>query len=547
MNFFNSRGFMILFIILLFQFAALVGIEPNLTIEIPMRDGYLLPADLYYSQEKDPGQLPCILLRSPAGRKNPYAARYAALSQHGYVVVIQDTRSAADREGKTFPGLSDGWGSRQDGYDTVEWLAQSRYSNGKIGTTGVSALGITQYLLAPTSPPSLKCQYIGVAASSMFHHALCPGGQFLKDQVEGWLGLYAKDSGVHSYAFSHPFYNEFWDQFNTIAKAPQVTVPAIHYGGWYDTFLQGTLDAFVSRQENGGSGARGQQKLVIGPWTHFWPERTTLGDFEIPNGGLQPPFDMSCVSWFDYHLKGIANSVEKMPPVTYYVMGPFDGSHSSGNVWRQAERWPPESIPTPFYLCPNAELCEKQALVAHDSFRYTYHPYDPVPTLGGRNLFIESGPKDQQVIEKRKDVLVFTTSPLKEEIEVTGQMNARLYFSSDSIDTDVVVRLTDVYPDGRSILIADGLCRTGRKTLEMPHNPEVPIEIDVDLSATSIVFAKGHSIRISISSSNYPRYERNLNVGYMGTHKGSYAIAENKVHVGKQYPSRIILPVVSRR
>lgn len=529
------------FILSLFSLNAL---EPQLTVEVPMRDGYTLPVDLYFPSNAKPEECPCILLRSPAGRKNPYATRYAAFSLHGYVVAIQDTRSAADQNGKTFPGISDGWGAQQDGFDTVEWLSASPYSNGKIGTTGVSALGITQYLLAPTAPPSLKCQYVGVAASSMYHHALCPGGQILKDQVEGWLGLYAKDPGVHSFAYTRPFYNEFWEDLNTINQAEKVTVPAIHYGGWYDVFLQGTIDGFVSRQINGGEGAKGEQKLIIGPWTHFWPEVTRLGDFEMPVAGAQPPIDMSCLTWFDYHLKGVSNSVEEMPPVTYYVMGAFDGSHDKGNEWRHSDSWPPESVMTPFYLTMQKGLCTQHSKNERRIFSYSYNPLDPVPTVGGRNLFIDSGPKDQREVEKRSDVLVFTSEPLQEDIEVTGQVLAKLYFSSDCADTDVVVRLTDVYPDGRSILISDGMFRTGMKTLEVAHNPEIPIEVDVDLSATSIVFAKGHRVRVSVSSSNYPKYERNYNMGFVGAHKGTYAIAENRIHISDQYPSQILLPVV---
>ncbi len=535
---------MVLLFLLILQCFSLHATSPNLTVQIPMRDGTTLPADLYFPSHGNPSNYPCILLRSPAGRKNPYATRYTAFAHKGYVVAIQDTRSAIDREGKTFPGLSDGWGATQDGYDTVEWLADSIYSNGKIGTTGVSALGITQYLMAPSAPPSLKCQFIGVAASSLYHHALCPGGQMLKDQVEGWLGLYAKDSGVLSYAFNRPFYNEFWSGFNSNQVAHQVDVPAVHYGGWFDTFLTGTLDAFVARQENGATGARGQQKLVIGPWTHFWPDKKTIGDFEIPPQGSQPPIDMTGLSWFDYHLKGIPNAVEQLPAVTYYVMGPFDGSASCGNEWKHSECWPPKSERTAFYLSPENAISLEASTKKRKIYSYSYNPLNPVPTVGGRNLFIESGPKDQRSVETRDDVIVFTTNPLDEDLEVTGHVHAKLYFSSDCADTDVVVRLTDVYPDGRSILITDGMYRTGMKTLEVSHNPEIPMEVDIDLAATSMVFAKGHRIRVSVSSSNYPRYERNLNVGFVGARNGSYAIAENRIHVGPEYHSQIVLPVV---
>ncbi len=536
-------GLLIFCVCILVPKISLEGVEPRCTVEIPMRDGFTLPTDLYIPLEGNPSDYPCVLLRSPAGRKNSFAAKYAYLASKGYVVAIQDTRSATDTEGKTFPGLSDGWGKEQDGYDAIEWLAKSPFCNGKIGTAGVSALGITQYLLAPSAPPSLKCQYIGVAASSMYHHALCPGGQLLKDQVEGWLGLYAKDCGVHCFAATRPFYNDFWRSLNSLEVADRVNVPAIHYGGWYDTFIQGTLDAFVARQEHGAPGARNQQKLLIGPWTHFWPQMSCLGDFQIPKGSFQAPIDLSCERWFDYHLKGEPNGINQAPAVIYYVMGPFDGSPSKGNKWRSADHWPPKSEPTSLYLNGSEELLT-EAPKRHAQSSYTYDPSDPVPTVGGRNLFLESGPKDQRVLEEREDVLVYTTPILKHDLEVTGKIHAKLYFTSNCADTDVVVRLTDVYPDGKSILIADGMYRTGVKNVETLHDPHAPAEIDIDLWSTSMVFAQGHRIRISISSSNYPRFERNLNVGLVGSYHGSQAIAENKIHTGPKTPSRIILPVV---
>jgi uncharacterized protein len=442
------------------------------------------------------------------------------------------------------PYMSDGWGLHQDGYDTVEWLAKSAFTNGKVGTVGFSATGITQVLMAPSAPPSLKCQYIGVAAGSLFHHGIFVGGQVLKNQVEGWLGLYAKDPGVHSFVFSQPFYNEFWESLDSLSVADRVQVPAVHYGGWFDTFIQGTLDAFVARQESGGAGARGKQKLLIGPWTHHWPATVRLGDFEVPKGGEAPPVDLSVNRWLDYYLKGIENGIDKTSEVIYYVMGPFDGSPSSGNCWRQAEKWPVPAIDTPFYLTADHKLSEKTP-ADQTEFPFTYDPHNPVPTIGGRNLFLEAGPKDVRKIEGRNDVLVFTTDPLTEDLEVTGRVTASLFFSSDQKDTDVVVRLTDVYPDGRSILIADSIYRTGVADLHR-SNAKGPYKVDLDLWSTSIVFAKGHSIRISVTSSNFPRFEKNPNVGLIGANSGNIAIAHNKVHVGGKWLSHLTLPLARR-
>lgn len=547
------RKFLFVFFIHCF-FACLHAeeVKPTLTISIPMRDGTLLPTDLYLPSP-EARNLPCILMRNPSGRIGSWQ-KFAELAKAGYLIAIQDTRSALDKEGKSFPFFTDGLGSLQDGYDTVEWLAKSEYTNGKIGTWGASSMGITQLLLATTAPPHLKCQYIIVGAASLYHDAIFPGGVLLKSQTEGWLGLYARDTGVLCYVCQRPFYNDFWRHFNTVDMAEKIQAPAIHVGGWYDTFLTGTISAFTSRQTEGGEGARAKQKLVIGPWTHFWPALTQLGDFDVPKTGYSPPYDISPKLWFDHYLKGENNHINENPNVMYYVMGPFDGSHSSGNVWRTADAWPIPSKPTEMYMTPSRTLQEKSPTFS-GRLSYSYDPENPIPTLGGNNLFLESGPKDQSSIEKRDDILVFTTSALEEDWEITGNIYARLFIESDQPDTDYFIKLTDVYPDGRSILISEGCYRTGVKNCEETKTElvanlfnEAPQRslLNIDMGVTSIVFAKGHSIRVSLSSSNYPRYEKNRNVGIVGANKGKPNIAKNTLYVGENTPSRVILPVVRK-
>lgn len=534
--------------------------KPDAVVQIPMRDGKLLPTDIYLPSPDAKG-LPCILLRSPAGKESPFWKGFSAMADAGYVVAIQDTRNVLDVQGKTFPFLTDGWGRLQDGYDTVEWLAKSPYTNGQIGTWGSSALGITQLLMAPAAPPSLKCQYIIVAASSLYHHGLFTGGQMLKHQAEGWLGHYARDTGILNYVCQRPFYNEFWRQLNTVEMAGRVRVPGMHVGGWYDTFIQGTLSAFESRQNRGGEGAKGKQKLVIGPWTHFWPVSTHFGDFEIPAAGMQPPYDISAKAWFDHYLKGSDNGIESLPPIIYYVMGPFDGSPSSGNAWRTAENWPIPAKNVSLFLTPDGGLQHKETF--EGILSYLYDPHNPTPTIGGHNLFLESGPKDQRSIEERLDVLVFTTDPLEADVEVTGNLSAKLFVTTNQEDTDFVVRFCDVYPDGRSILISEGIYRLAVMCAQERHQrfaPKIidryfpvkmeadkPVEIDVELWATSMVFAKGHKIRISVTSSNYPRYEKNMNVGLIGGNLGLFNVAKNTIYMGPRYPSALILPVVEHK
>jgi predicted acyl esterase len=505
--------------------------EPTLTVTIPMRDGTLLTTDIYHPPEKDK-RYPCLLLRNPGGRKAMPWRSYANLVSAGYVVAMQDTRSSTDASGKSLPFLSDGWGEHQDGYDTVEWLAKSELTNGKVGTLGFSACGITQLMLAPSAPPSLCCQYIGVAAASLYHHAIYPSKHLLKNQVEGWLGSYTKDVNAKQSVIHQPDYNSFWQHLDSLAVANKVKAPALHYGGWYDTFLQGTLDSFTARQTQGGEGARGTQKLVIGPWTHYWPRDTQFGDFPMPPNGATAPWDMSPVAWFDYHLKGVATAAKNAPSVTYYTMGPMDGTPSGGNVWRTATHWPVPSEATSWYLGDKTLATEQQT--AQGSISYVFHPDQPVPTVGGCNLFLESGPKDQTVIEKRDDVVLFTSKPLTEELELTGRLGARIYYTANHYPCDLAVRFCDVYPDGRSILIADGM------THASPAQGQDTAVAEIDLWSTSMVLAKGHSLRVSISSSNYPRYETTFK-----TEEGkSIPEVAVSIHHGPKTPSMLTLPHV---
>jgi putative CocE/NonD family hydrolase len=318
----------------------------------------------------------------------------------------------------------------------------------------------------------------------------------------------------------------------------------------------------------------------------------------MPAEGVTPPVDLSHVSWLNYHLKGIDNGIDKLPAVTYFVMGSFDEAEGAGNIWRHADVWPVPSQKTPFYLASGNRLLENN-LDKGDKISYSHNPLNPVPTIGGRNLFMESGPKDQRSIEGRPDVILFTTEPLKENIEITGDVKAKLFIGTDQKDSDIVVRLTDVYPDGKSILITEGILRLGTdlssdsaalnlekavqrdKCAQDSDSQAKPAdchitklvrgnqpvlacgsedcedlsrstafsrlkEVNVNLAPTSLVFAKGHRIRISVSGSNFPRYERNLNVGLLGANSGVYNEVNNTIYLGSEHPSQIILPIVRR-
>lgn len=532
------------FLICCFSTYCLSGVpEPTATVHVPMRDGVELTADLYFPAEAKEisNTYPCILVRVPAGRKAESWRHLASLAEYGYVVAIQDTRSALDGEGKTVPYLSDGWGVHQDGLDTINWLAASSFTNGTIGTIGFSAAGITQIMLAPTAPPALKCQYIGQAAASLYHHAIFPGGRLQKNQVESWLGLYAPHHSVIDFVSRQPVYNDFWAKVDALTMAHRVDVPAVHYGGWYDPFLQGTIDAYISFQEEGGEGARKNQKLLIGPWNHFWPKDLSLGEYEVPENGRQAPIDISAKRWFDHYLKGVDNGVRDLPNVTYYVMGTFDGSPTSGNIWRHAQEWPVPSLEIPLYLTAEKTL-SSEAPGREAAYPYVCDPDDPVPTIGGRNLFLPSGPRDQRAIESRKDVHVFTTPLLEQELEVTGKVLLKIFVSDDLADSDLAVRMSDVYPDGKSLLIAEGLAHIGKQMGgQAAAGRKGAVEVTVDLLSTSLVVSRGHAIRISVSGSNYPRHEKSAKKVGLASGDGG-----GKIYVGEGVPSRLLLPVVRK-
>lgn len=504
---------------------------PDVTISIPMRDGTKLATDLYFP----PGgnkPLPCLLMRSPAGRKNPYALLNLALLKDGYAIAIQETRNAADPNGKALPYFSDGWGEQQDGYDTMRYLEQSPYTNGKIGTVGASAMGITQLLMAPTAPPALQAQYVSFATADLYHHGLYEGGELCKDQIEQWLALYARHPDVYHTMISQPEYNSYWAKFNMLPLAKQCKCPILHLGGWYDVFLKGSIDAFTHLQKDGGVGAKGQQKLVIGPWSHLWPFQQHLGEFSYPQAALNPPIDFSPAKWFAKHLKG---ETAEFPNVLYYVMGTFDGSPSSGNVWKTANDWPIAHEIKPLHLSDRLSFTPAENA---QELSFTYDPGNQISTAGGRNLFLPSGPVDQRSIENRADLLVLTSDPLEEDLEVTGEVKAILFVNTDAEDTAFSVRMTDVYPDGKSLLIADGITR-----LSQAKSNSNPKEITVDLASTSIVFSKGHKIRLIISSSNYPRFEKNFNSLKRAHENPTQAVAKNTLFTGAATPSRLLLPI----
>jgi putative CocE/NonD family hydrolase len=327
-------------------------------------------------------------------------------------------------------------------------------------------------------------------------------------------------------------------------------VPAVHVSGWYDFFVRGTIEAFVGYQTLGGPRARGKQKLVLGAWDHGL-EGNKVGEVHLPAHAATPPNQMSDPTrWFDHWLKGMDNGVEREPAVTYYVMGDTTDSSAPGNVWRTTDAWPPRSEVTPFYLHTDQSLSRLRPTATDstgDSLEYKYDPQDPVPTLGGQNLTLPSGPWDQRRIETRPDVLTFSSDRLDQAMEITGGALAVLWVGSDRPDTDFVVRLCDVYPDGRSLNICEGILRARfRESFAKPAlmKPSEVYRIEVALGPTSIVINRGHRLRVQVTSSNAPACDPNPNTGLTGRADDGGVVARNRIFVDARRPSHIQVPVV---
>ncbi len=523
--------------------AACAQVEKQ-TVMVPMSDGVRLASDVYLPPGEGPW--PTILMRTPYGRKRGGPAAVAA--RLGYAGVIQDMRGRFDSEGENLPFIGCGWVDHADGADTVAWIRKQPWSNGKIGTFGASAGGITQNLMAAAAPEGLVAQYIVVAAASLYTDAAYTGGALRKEQAENWTrGNKFAPEAIEMWR-DHAAYDEWWHRFDSTRKHAVMNAPAVHVGGWFDTFSQGTIDAFAGRQYHGAAGAKGRQKLVMGPWTHGGIGRARQGDLRFPRA--IPPLAYDMIQWFACHLKGASDVIMSNPAVAYYVMGDVEAEGAPGNEWRYADRWPVPATETPYCFHKGGGLSASKPTAAAAHEAYTFDPADPCPTVGGRNLTIPSGPMNQNKIEGRSDVLNFTTEPLAEPVEVTGRVAAKVFVSCSAAHTDLSVRLSDVYPDGRSFLMAEGMLRLRyRDSLSAPAPLEAgkTYEVTVDCWSTSIVFAQGHRIRVTVTSSNYPRYDLNPGTGAAWTDGCKFVKQTNRIFCDAKHPSRIILPVVAAK
>jgi len=506
-------------------------------VTVPMRDGVQLAASVLLPPGDGP--FPVVLSRSVYGR--PAGAAGAFLGM-GMAVVIQDTRGRGDSEGEDQMFATDGWGDLQDGADTLAWLLDQEWCDGKVATFGPSALSITQMLMAPATD-GLACQALWVADSKFYGDLSYQGGVWRKALCETWLTKVGSPHIIDIWK-AHPTDDEFWSFYNAELQAESVTAPAVHVGGWWDIFQQGTIANFATRQNRGGEGAKGNQQLIMGPWLHG--PKQEPGDLKLPENYLYD-FIGHTTRFLRYWLLDDENGIMDEPPVRYYCLGDVEDPDAPGNEWRTAETWPPfPTVETPCYLAPGGTLSTGSPLDEDSEFTYSFDPADPCPTKGGPNLTIEAGPFDQRAIGERADVLKFATDVIAEPLEITGPVKVRLFVSSDAPDTDFTAKLIDVYPDGREILMLDGIqrvkFRNGFKEADPLLTGEIG-ELEIDLWSISLVFNEGHRIGLHVSSSNHPRFEVNPNSGDDFPTEDNLRVAVNTIHVGPACPSALILPV----
>ena len=508
------------------------------TYMVPMRDGIHLATDVYLPSE-DSSPHGCILVRTPYNKDNTALGAWA---DAGWPSIVQDMRGRYASEGIDTVFRN----AHTDGPDTLQWIAEQEWCNGKIATYGGSALGINQYYMAGANPAFLACQYIQVATPNLYKHAMFQGGQFRKYMVEEWLRG-QQSLFVLPDLLAHENYTlDYWTNTSLEDNWQEVNVPAMHVGGWYDCFAQGIVDGFIGYHYLGGRGARGQSKLIMGPWTHGGG--THQGELVYPPNAEPSFLWQMFVDMISRYTMEEMNGFEDYPAVSYYVMSDVDTMDGPGNEWRFADAWPIPYTETAWYLHENGDLTTTSPITG-DSLMYSYDPSNPVPTLGGQNLGLKRGPYDQRPVEQREDVLLFTSPVLEEPYEATGPIKARLYVSSDCPDTDFTVKLTDVYPDGRSMLITDGILRVrnrnGQDHWELMTPGEI-YEIEVDLWSTSYVWNTGHQLRVAISSSNYPRFLNNPNTPDAIYQNTTVTIAHNTLYLDPEHRSCLLLPKIEQ-
>jgi hypothetical protein len=569
-------------------------------VKVAMRDGARLATDVY--RPRGDGPWPVLVERTPYGKSfawftaglivNPLVA-----VERGYAVVVQDTRGRNGSQGPFEPFVHEA----DDGYDTVEWAAEQPWSNGAVGVFGSSYLGVTALQATLAAPPHLKAAVTYLTGANYHDGWTYSGGAFelsfnlwwtsflawdtvararmrpkereatlaaLVEVASDWetaarhlpladLPAFGKVAPYWREWLEHPSYDAFWKRIDQTAKAGRLKVPLLQVAGWFDNFARGALDLHAALQAVRGK-PKTRSRLVIGPWDHeayLSVRPTSAGGREFGPaavGGVTMMSDL-VLDWFDEWLGGgDPSTASEAAPVRYFVMGE--------NRWAGALTWPPKHRPTAWYLrsagAANSRLgdgalsLDKPGPDPADSF--LYDPADPVPSVGGRTLAPVFGPggiQDQSDVELRDDVLVYTSPMLTGPVSIAGPVTAVLHVSSSAVDTDVTAKLVDVEPDGFCANVAEGIIRTRYRDgadHEVLLTPGEAVEVTVDLWHVAHTFLPGHAIRLEVSSSSFPRWDRNLNCATSPGRAGPEELqaAVQQVLHDPAHPSRLVLPVV---
>lgn len=556
-------------------------------VPIPMRDGTILKANMY--RPAAAGRYPVIVERVAYELERRCRANGEFYAHHGYVFLGQNVRGRFDSEGRFDPLRDDAWGINRDGYDTVEWCGVQPWSNGNVGMMDGSYSGMTQYLLLPTRPPHLRALYIREGAADIYQDLIWPGGThflFLRDwgiqqtlaqlrhesvapeddpvvrrlekaqaEISSWNTILPLDSfvpleGLADWYFewlAHPEDGWYWRPLKLSLKHADVDTPVLHLSGWFDVFLESSLRSFAGIRKGGRSRAcREGQRLVVGPWIHG-PENVGMRLVSELDFGAEAEFDLHAdrLRWYDHWLNGIDNDVMDRAPVRIFLMG--------ANRWLDFESWPPpDAVEAELFfraarggdgpLGNERGLSTNAPKGAESADSFEYDPARPTPSL---HRGLDVGPKDHRPIED--GILTYTSEPLQEDLVAIGPVRAVLFAMSSAADTDWVVRLCDVWPDGRVMSVCDGILRARyRNSLGQPElmQPGTIYEFDVSMKATAQVFAAGHRIRVHVASSEFPRYDRNLNTGERIGEGVKGVAAVNTVFHDRLRPSHILMSVV---
>ncbi|MEW6754585.1 MAG: CocE/NonD family hydrolase [Candidatus Latescibacterota bacterium] len=552
------------------------GVEMRLDVRVPARDGVALSSDIYLPRVE--GKVPTVLIRTPySNNADPMVEKGRRLASQGYACLIQDCRGRWDSEGVYYP-----FREGPDGFDTQEWIGRQEWSDGRVGMVGGSYVGTVQWQSAPLQSAHLRCITPRVICTDYYSGLVWPGGAFQLNVMATWGMRTNAHTGqtidFHHWAeafralpllslaeqagrdlpfwkdwVGHPSYDAYWEGLNGEKLFGEIAVPALNMGGWYDLYAPQAFTNYNGLRQHGRTPEARQSRLIVGPWPHALSTSPRTGDVDFGAGSV---VDLEALElrWLDHWLKGVDTGLTREPPIRLFIMGI--------NRWRDEAEWPlARTRWQPWYLHSGGRantVIGDGVLAAGPPGQeapdhYVYDPLYPVPTRGGNNCcsphIVPWGPQDQRCLEMRTDVLCYTSAPLAADLEVTGPIRVVLFAATDGPDTDWTAKLVDVWPSGYAMNLCDGILRARyREGFTAPRmvEPGAVYRYELEVGVTGNVFRQGHQIRLEVSSSNFPRFDRNLNTGGdLGT-QTRMRQAHQTVHHSRDYPSHVVLPVIPR-